>query len=151
MEEKAARNEEFKVVILYVETGKTADELRMSDEIYHPILNFSKADLLKLRYALTQEIIALKFTDNQWGFLPFFCDLESDKKIAQHAEYESNYIHGVRTIMYNKLNVHDEDEFRAKCIQLGLHPNSCPDCAKRNKKKKKRSFILSILFPLFTG
>jgi hypothetical protein len=151
MEEKAARGEECKVVFLYVETGNTVEEQRLSDEIYHPILNFCKADLLKYNFPQTEEILALKFTDNEWLFLPSFCDLETDKEISQHTDYESNYIHGVRTIMYKKLNVNDKDDFRAKCIVLGLYKNTCPDCAKRNKRKKKRSVILSILFSLFIG
>ena len=44
MEEKAARGEECKIVFLYVETGKTVVEQRLSDAIYHPILNITEKD-----------------------------------------------------------------------------------------------------------
>jgi hypothetical protein len=148
MAEKSARNEDCKVVFLYVESGKTVAEQRNSDAVYHVIMDISDKDFIINKYRDSQDIVDLKLTDGALLLLPHFCELFSDKEIVYRTKLNKDNIHQYRNEVYTKFKVSDQYSLRRKAIKLGLFEETCPVCAKRKRKKNIIPLILSFIMGL---
>ena len=151
MEEKAARGEECKIVFLYVETGKTVVEQRLSDAIYHPILNITEKDSVIYRNSEILNLKDLSLSDGANLLLENFCELFTDQEITQSTTMNFDNIHKYRMEAYRVFEVNNPFSLRRKAIDHGVFPETCPVCAKRKAKKKIIPVIISIIISIFIG